>query len=332
VEPHPSAIDEDDGAVQVDHRVATLVHRVLQDADKGFDDLQGIAYTSGPGLAGALMVGAGFGRALAFSLDIPAIGVHHMEGHLLAPLLSPANETAQTKIEMPFVALLVSGGHTQLIQANCIGDYELMGESIDDAAGEAFDKSAKMLGLKYPGGPEIARLATKGDSKRFHFPRPMTDRPGLDFSFSGLKTYTRNAIQALAESNKKSLNSEQQPLANFHYLSEQDRADIACAFEDAVADTLYIKCRRAMEQSGLTQLVMAGGVSANTKLRHTLETRLNAEVFYAPNHLCTDNGAMIAFAGHERLAAGQFEDLHIEVHPRWDMTTLQELNQTIHIK
>ncbi len=313
-------------------RVATLVNQVLQEAGKNFKDLQGIAYTCGPGLAGALMVGAGFGRALAFSLEIPAIGVHHMEGHLLAPLLGPANETTQSKIEMPFVALLVSGGHTQLIQANRIGDYELMGESIDDAAGEAFDKSAKMLGLKYPGGPEIARLAIKGDSKRFRFPRPMTDRPGLDFSFSGLKTHTRNAIQTLAESNRELPNGlpsgEQQTLANFHYLSEQDRADIACAFEDAVADTLYIKCRRAMEQSGLTQLVMAGGVSANVKLRKTLENKLNAEVFYAPNHLCTDNGAMIAFAGHERLVAGQFEDLHIEVHPRWDMTTLQALKPT----
>ena len=310
-------------------RISPLVHKVMQRAAKQFSDLQGIAYTSGPGLAGALMVGAGFGRALAFSLDIPAIGVHHMEGHLLAPLLAPGNDDTSSGIELPFVALLVSGGHTQLIRANEIGNYELMGESVDDAAGEAFDKSAKMLGLKYPGGPEIARMAEQGDAKRFRFPRPMTDRPGLDFSFSGLKTYTRNAIRSLAASNKPQHYSQgvakEKEMPDYHHLSDQDRADIACAFEDAVVDTLYIKCRRAMEQSGLTQLVMAGGVSANKKLRATLKAKLDAEVFYAPDQLCTDNGAMIAFAGHERLSAGQREDLHIQVQPRWDMTSLLTL-------
>jgi len=313
-------------------RVSKLVRTVMKRADKQYSDLQGIAYTSGPGLAGALMVGAGFGRALAFALDIPGIGVHHMEGHLLAPLLAPENSDVGSKIQLPFVALLVSGGHTQLIRANSIGDYELMGESVDDAAGEAFDKSAKMLGLNYPGGPEIARLAEQGDSKRFRFPRPMTDRPGLDFSFSGLKTYTRNAIQALAESNKSRVDNKDlkdaKDLPAYRYLSAQDCADIACAFEDAVADTIYIKCRRAMEQSGLNQLVMAGGVSANKKLRATLNAKLDAEVFYAPDHLCTDNGAMIAFAGHERLSAGQTEELQIKVQPRWDMTSLPPLNNS----
>lgn len=288
-------------------RISILVNQVLAEAKLDFDALEGIAYTAGPGLAGALMVGAGFGQALAFSLGIPAIAVHHMEGHLLAPLL------AKNQIQMPFVALLVSGGHTQLILARQIGDYQLLGESVDDAAGEAFDKTAKMLGLKYPGGPEIARLAESGESTRFRFPRPMTDRPGLDFSFSGLKTFTRNAVAKLS--------------AGEQGLSEQDRADIACAFEDAVVDTLYIKCRRAMQQTGLSQLVMAGGVSANQKLRETLQAKLEAEVFYAPNHLCTDNGAMIAFAGHERLVAGQQEDnLEVHVQPRWDMTTLKPLS------
>lgn len=306
-------------------RISVLVKQVMQEADLKYEALQGIAYTAGPGLAGALMVGAGFGRALALALDIPALAVHHMEGHLLAPLLATKKTEIKSGITLPFVALLVSGGHTQLIQADKIGEYTLLGESIDDAAGEAFDKAAKMLGLKYPGGPEIAKLAETGKSERFHFPRPMTDRPGLDFSFSGLKTYTRNAIQKLSQDN--SVNKVEDFQTAYRFLSDQDRADIACAFEDAVADTLYIKCRRAMKQTGLTQLVMAGGVSANRKLRATLEKKLKAEVFYAPDHLCTDNGAMIAFAGHERLVSGQQEALEINVQPRWDMTTLPPISE-----
>jgi N6-L-threonylcarbamoyladenine synthase len=249
-------------------------------------------------LIGALMVGAAIGRSLAWALDVPAIGVHHMEAHLLAPLL------ADPKPEVPFVALLVSGGHTQLVRVDAIGKYEIVGESIDDAAGEAFDKTAKMLGLGYPGGPAVARLAERGDPSRFRFPRPMTDRPGLDFSFSGLKTYTLNTLQRLGEA------------------TDQDKADVARAFEDAVVDTLVIKCSRALEQTGLDRLIMAGGVAANTRLRAALGARLPGNVYYAPAALCTDNGAMVAFAGYVRLAAGQHSALEIETRARWPLDEL----------
>ncbi len=280
-----------------------LIREVLADAGMSLGDLDGIAYTAGPGLVGALLVGASIGRSLAAGLDIPALGVHHMEGHLLAPLLEGGG------LEFPFLALLVSGGHSQLIRADGIGRYEMLGESLDDAAGEAFDKVAKMLGLPYPGGPHLARLAEKGDPERFDFPRPMTNRPGLDFSFSGLKTYVRMVMAELRE-------SEGEP-------GEQTRADIARAFEEAMVDTLTIKCKRAIRQTGLESLVIAGGVSANRRLRKVLENQLGAEsVHYAAPRYCTDNGAMIAYAGCRRLLAGEREGLEIRVRPRWPLESL----------
>jgi N6-L-threonylcarbamoyladenine synthase len=279
-------------------KLIPLTRQVLGQAGKELGDLDGIAYTAGPGLLGALLVGATFARSLAWSLDVPAIGVHHMEAHLLAPLMDDRQPP------IPFVALLVSGGHTQLVLVNGLGDYQLLGETVDDAAGEAFDKAAKMLGLEYPGGPHLARCAERGDPGRFRFPRPMTDRPGLDFSFSGLKTFTLNTVAA------------HQPL------TDQDRADIARAFEEAVVDTLAIKSRRAVEQAGVPHLVVAGGVSANVRLRERLAARLDAEVYYAAPRLCTDNGAMIAYAGCSRLLAGESADLAIEVRARWPLTEL----------
>ncbi|MGA1677703.1 MAG: tRNA (adenosine(37)-N6)-threonylcarbamoyltransferase complex transferase subunit TsaD [Pseudomonadales bacterium] len=279
-------------------RIVPLTRALLADAGRTLDDLDGVAYTAGPGLLGALLVGATFGRTLSFALGIPAIGVHHMEAHLLAPLLGA------TPPPLPFVALLVSGGHTQLLLVRGLGDYGLLGESLDDAAGEAFDKAAKMLGLGFPGGPAIARCAEAGTPGRWRFPRPMTDRPGLDFSFSGLKTYTLNTVQGIAP------------------LTEQDQADIAQAFEEAVVDTLYIKCRRALEETQAAHLVVAGGVSANVKLRAKLDQSLNATVHYAPLRLCTDNGAMIAYAGCLRLSAGAHEPLVIRARARWPMTEL----------
>ena len=281
-------------------KISPLTHRVLQEADKTLDDLDGIAYTAGPGLMGALLVGASFAKSLAWSLGIPALGVHHMEAHLLAPLINRQSDA----LALPFVALLVSGGHTQLVHVRAFGDYDILGESVDDAAGEAFDKTAKLLGLGYPGGPKIAAQAEQGDPTRFRFPRPMTDRPGLDFSFSGLKTYALNTVQSLDT------------------LSEQDIADVSVAFEIAAVDTLVIKCRRAIEQTGARQLVIAGGVSANTRLRAELTDNLTAEIVYAPLALCTDNGAMIAYAGALRMLGGAEENLSIETRPRWPMTEL----------
>ena len=280
-------------------KIVPLCREVLARADCTLQDLDAVAYTAGPGLMGALLVGATFGRALAWSLGIPAIGVHHMEAHLLAPFLG------ETQPPLPFIALLVSGGHTQLVLVSGLGEYELLGESVDDAAGEAFDKAAKMLDLGFPGGPALARCAEHGNSGRFRFPRPMTDRPGLDFSFSGLKTFTLNTATA------------HEPL------TDQDRADIARAFEDAVVDTLFIKCRRAIEQTGVRHLVMAGGVSANLRLRERLARDLDAVVHYAPLRLCTDNGAMIAYAGCQRLLGGEREPLAVNVRARWPMTELQ---------
>jgi N6-L-threonylcarbamoyladenine synthase len=281
-------------------KITPLTQRVLRDADKTLDDIDGIAYTAGPGLMGALLVGASFAKSLAWSLGVPALGIHHMEAHLLAPLISRQTDA----LGLPFVALLVSGGHTQLVHVKTFGDYEILGESVDDAAGEAFDKTAKLLGLGYPGGPKIAAQAKQGDPTRFRFPRPMTDRPGLDFSFSGLKTYALNTVQSLGT------------------LSEQDIADVSVAFEIAAVDTLVIKCRRAIEQSGAQQLVIAGGVSANTRLRQELTDKLQAEIVYAPLALCTDNGAMIAYAGALRMLGGAQEDLSINTRPRWPMTEL----------
>ena len=285
-------------------KLLPLCDQVLADAGCARSEISGIAYTAGPGLVGALMVGGSVAHALGFSLGVPVLGVHHMEGHLLAPMLED-NPPA-----FPFVALLVSGGHTQLVRVNGIGEYQMLGESVDDAAGEAFDKAAKMLGLDYPGGPRVAALAEAGTPGRYRFPRPMTDRPGLDFSFSGLKTFTLNTVNAARESGD---------------LDDQTRADIALAFESAVVDTLTIKCRRAIEQTGCQRLVIAGGVSANKRLRAGLEamaTKLKAQVFYARPEFCTDNGAMIAYAGAQRLKAGQQDGDRIVSVPRWPMNTL----------
>ncbi|MNN12275.1 tRNA N6-adenosine threonylcarbamoyltransferase [compost metagenome] len=288
-------------------RMLPLIRQVLDEAGCVATEIDAIAYTAGPGLVGALLVGASCAQALAFAWGIPALGVHHMEGHLLAPMLE------ETPPEFPFVALLVSGGHTQLVRVDGIGRYELLGETLDDAAGEAFDKTAKMIGLNYPGGPEIARLAAQGVPGRFVFPRPMTDRPGLDFSFSGLKTFALNTWQQCQSTGDD---------------GDQTRCDISLAFQQAVVETLTIKCRRALKQTGLKRLVIAGGVSANTSLRESLEKMLGefkGNVYYARPQFCTDNGAMIAFAGCQRLQAGQQESLAISVQARWPMEQLSAL-------
>ncbi|GAB1258934.1 tRNA (adenosine(37)-N6)-threonylcarbamoyltransferase complex transferase subunit TsaD [Aurantivibrio plasticivorans] len=282
-----------------------LIKELMASCGCSSADIDGIAYTRGPGLVGALMVGASIGRSLAYAWGVPAIGVHHMEGHMLAPMLE------DTPPEFPFVALLVSGGHTQLMRVDGIGRYQLLGESLDDAAGEAFDKAAKMLDLDYPGGPQIAKLAEQGTPGRFVFPRPMTDRPGLDFSFSGLKTFTLNTVAAHAQDDGLP--------------DQQTMADIAHAFQQAVVETLFIKCRRALEHTGLKRLVMAGGVSANLMLREKLKTGLakkQVQVFYPRGEFCVDNGAMIAYAGYQRLQAGQQDDLSLSVQARWPLDTL----------
>ncbi|MEE4191431.1 MAG: tRNA (adenosine(37)-N6)-threonylcarbamoyltransferase complex transferase subunit TsaD [Halieaceae bacterium] len=282
-----------------------LVQQVL--AEAGCERPDAVAYTAGPGLVGALMVGATLARSLALGWGVPVLGVHHMEGHLLAPML----ETQRP--DYPFVALLVSGGHTQLVRVDGIGLYKMLGESVDDAAGEAFDKTAKMLGEPYPGGPHVARLAESGDPARYDFPRPMTAKPGLDFSFSGLKTPPLTTLEAAGGRGQ---------------VDEQTRADIACAFQQAVVDTLVIKCRRALEQEGLDTLVIAGGVSANKELRRqlkeTLET-LGGQVFYPGLRYCTDNGAMIAYAGCQRLLAGERDPAEAAVRPRWPLDELPPL-------
>jgi N6-L-threonylcarbamoyladenine synthase len=280
-----------------------LIKDLLSSNNLTFWDLTGIAYTQGPGLIGALLVGASVGRSLAWSLNIPAIGVHHMEGHLLAPMLDD-NPPA-----FPFVALLVSGGHTQLVLVEAVGKYQVLGESLDDAAGEAFDKTAKIMGLDYPGGPVLAKLAEQGRAGQYKFPRPMTNRPGLDFSFSGLKTFALNTFQKSTQ-------------------DQQAKADIAYAFQEAVVDTLCIKCIRALKQTGLKRLVMAGGVSANQSLRAHLRKKMasmQAEVYYPAPEFCTDNGAMIAYTGFLRLQAGQQSDVEILAMPRWDMQSLSAL-------
>lgn len=273
----------------------------LQDASGvKLSELDGIAYTSGPGLVGALLVGASVARSLAWSLGVPAVGVHHLEGHMLAPLL----EDASDRPEFPFVCLLVSGGHTQLIAVEGIGQYRLLGESLDDAAGEAFDKTAKMLGLGYPGGPVLAALADKGTPGRFRLPRPMVDRPGLDFSFSGLKTAA---------------------ITTYREEGDTAAADIAWAFQDAVVDTLLIKSKRALKETGYKQLVIAGGVGANQQLRSCFKDqlgRMGVDVFYPALEFCTDNGAMIALAGCYRLVAGETEPLSFSATPRWPLEQL----------
>jgi N6-L-threonylcarbamoyladenine synthase len=284
-------------------KLLPLLDECMDKAGCARADLDGIAYTAGPGLAGALLVGASVGRALAFALDLPAVGVHHMEGHLLAPLLEAEPP------EFPFVALLVSGGHSMLVAVNGIGEYEVLGETLDDAAGEAFDKTAKLLGLGYPGGPVLARAAQTGDVERFSFPRPMTDRPGLEFSFSGLKTHTRNLWRQHAD-------------------DESAKADIAAGFQQAVVDTMVIKCRRAMKATRSGQLVVAGGVGANLHLRESLARagrKYGWRVSYPRIEFCTDNGAMIALAGYYRLAAGETQPPVIVARPRWPLKDLAPL-------
>ena len=285
-----------------------LIDAALKEANLTSKDIDGITYTAGPGLVGALLVGATIARSLAYAWQVPALGVHHMEGHLLAPMLE------DNPPPFPFVALLISGGHTQLVKVDGVGQYELLGESIDDAAGEAFDKTGKLLGLDYPAGVAVSKLAEQGTPNRFIFPRPMTDRPGLDFSFSGLKTFAANTINA-------NLNAEGK-------LDEQTRCDIAHAFQQAVVDTIIIKCKRALQQTGYKRLVMAGGVSANKKLRADLAEmmkNLKGEVFYPRPQFCTDNGAMIAYTGFLRLKHGEHTDLSVSVKPRWAMTDLPEI-------
>lgn len=288
-------------------KLLPLCEQVLKAAGLEKADLDAIAYTAGPGLIGALMVGSTTAHGLGLALDIPVLGVHHMEGHLLAPMLEPDPPA------FPFIALLVSGGHTQLVQVDGIGEYTLLGESVDDAAGEAFDKTAKMLGLDYPGGPRVAALARSGQPGRFTFPRPMTHKPGLDFSFSGLKTYTANTLRDARAAGDT---------------SDQTRADVALAFETAVVETLAIKCRRAMAATGIRRLIVAGGVSANVALREHLEGVMAKEqgrVYYARHEFCTDNGAMIAYAGCQRLLAGQQDGDAMLAVPRWPMAQLPPL-------
>ena len=288
-------------------KLLPLIRQTLSESGLNLVDIEGVAYTAGPGLVGALMVGAATGRAMAWALGVPAIAVHHMEGHLLAPLLEADAPQA------PFVALLVSGGHTQLMHVKAVGEYELLGETLDDAAGEAFDKTAKLMGLPYPGGPQLAKAALNGRDGVFRFVRPMVNRPGLDFSFSGLKTQVLLAWQASKQ-------------------TEQDMADIALAFEQAVVDTLAIKCERALEVTGCKRLVVAGGVGANRYLREQLQQRAaerGAQVFFPRPDLCTDNGAMIAYAGYLRLRTGQYEPPVVACKPRWDLTGLPPLSPAL---
>ena len=282
-------------------KTVPLIKEALKESSVKLNELTGVAYTAGPGLSGALLVGSSIAQSLAWGLGIPALGVHHMEGHLLAPLLE------EKKPEFPFVALLVSGGHTLLVDVPRIGEYKILGESLDDAVGEGFDKTAKILGLGYPGGPALANLAKKGDKDRFTFPRPMTDRPGLDFSFSGLKTFARNTF--------------------FDFPHE--KANIAKAFEVAATETLSIKCNRALKHTGYKCLVVSGGVSANLSLRESLNKMCeenDVSVFYPALNFCTDNGAMIALAGHYRFLAGQSnQNYEISIKPRWSLEELQPL-------
>ncbi|MBT8040510.1 MAG: tRNA (adenosine(37)-N6)-threonylcarbamoyltransferase complex transferase subunit TsaD [Xanthomonadales bacterium] len=284
-------------------KLIPLLEECLNKAGCGRNDIDAVAYTSGPGLVGALLVGASTGRAMAAALGVPAIAVHHMEGHLLAPMLE-ANPPA-----FPFVALLVSGGHSMLVEVAEIGSYRVLGETLDDAAGEAFDKTAKLLGLGYPGGPAVAKAAEKGDPDKYRFPRPMTDRPGLEFSFSGLKTHTRNLFQK-------------------HQNEPNAVEDIAAGFQKAVVETMVIKCRRAMKQTRCEQLVIAGGVGANRMLRKSLSEagrKFGWRVSYPRIEFCTDNGAMIALAGYYRLQAGQTEPEIIRARPRWPVRELASL-------
>lgn len=284
-------------------KAASLIKEVAGEIDAG--DIDGIAYTRGPGLMGALLVGASVARGLAWALEKPILGVHHMEGHLLAPML------AENKPDFPFVCLLVSGGHTMLVEVKGVGQYKILGESLDDAVGEAFDKTAKLLGLPYPGGPELAAIAVNGTKGRWVFPRPMVRQPGLEFSFSGLKTFALNTVNGIED------------------INDQDKADIALAFEIAVAETLKVKCKRALDKTGFKCLVIAGGVGANKRLRQTLTALgkdLAVDVFYPPMQYCTDNGAMIAYAGAQRLQAGLVDVDVYDVLPRWSLEDLPSVS------
>jgi N6-L-threonylcarbamoyladenine synthase len=286
-------------------RVVPLIRLALEQARTKPSELCGVAYTAGPGLIGALLTGAMGAAAYAHALGIPPVPVHHMEGHLLAPMLEDPHP------EIPFVALLISGGHTMLIKVARPGSYEVLGQSVDDAAGEAFDKTAKLLGLPYPGGPGLEKLAAKGDPSAYSFPRPMIKNPGCDFSFAGLKTAVLNAVTALKDG-----------------ITEQDRCDIAAGFTAAVADTLCVKCSRALKATGLSSLVVAGGVSANTAIRGALTELMRkrgGKVFFARREFCTDNGAMIAYAGMQRFKAGQIGTSAVRVFPRWDLASLKPL-------
>lgn len=282
-------------------KIIPLIEDVLRQAQLTGKDIDGVAFTKGPGLVGALLVGAMLGRTLAFAWNVPAVGVHHLEGHILAPFLEINPPT------FPFLALLVSGGHTELIAVAGLGRYKIIGDTLDDAAGEAFDKTAKLLGLGYPGGAALAELAESGDPTRFHFPRPMTDRPGLDFSFSGLKTFALNTVQRYG-------------------VDDKTKADIARAFQDAVVDTMVIKCKRALQETGFKNLVIAGGVGANKALRQALQamcTKRNVSLYFPRQEFCTDNGAMIAYVGCQRLVAGQQDDLSVDVNPRWSLSDVK---------
>ncbi|MEN8107464.1 MAG: tRNA (adenosine(37)-N6)-threonylcarbamoyltransferase complex transferase subunit TsaD [Pseudomonadota bacterium] len=282
-------------------KLLPLIEKVLEDSGTDSTGIDAVAYTAGPGLIGALLVGAMTGRSLAWSWGVPAIAIHHMEGHLLAAMLEPQPPG------FPFLALLVSGGHSMIVQVEGVGRYTVLGDTVDDAVGEAFDKTAKLLGLPYPGGPALAELAQQGNPDRFDFPRPMTDRPGLDFSFSGLKTFALNTWRNSAQ-------------------TEQDRADIARAFEDAVVATMALKCRRAVRQGGIKRLVVAGGVGANRRLRDRLVELMQDEggqVYFPRPAFCTDNGAMIAYAGYQRLRAGQAQGLAVIANPRWSLEDLE---------
>ena len=290
-------------------RLLPIVERVLAKAGADGVPIGGVAYTAGPGLIGALLTGAALARSIAHAWGVPSLGVHHLEGHLLAPLLEP------TPPPYPHVALLVSGGHTMLIECGGIGRYHLLGETRDDAAGEAFDKSAKLLGLPYPGGPHLARLAERGRAGRHSFPRPMLDRPGLEFSFSGLKTAVLHAVRALPQAD------------------EQQRADIAHALQDAVVDTLVAKSMRAVASTGLDTLVVSGGVSANRCLRERLDAAASQQgvrVYYPRLEFCTDNAAMIAVAGHARLAAGEHDSAGIQARAQWTLESLRPPGDVVH--
>ena len=291
-------------------KTVPLIKQACDEAGITLKDLDGIAYTAGPGLIGALLVGSSVGCSLAWALDLPSIEVHHMEGHLLAPLLD------ENKPSFPFVCLLVSGGHSLLVDVKSMGDYTILGDTLDDAAGEAFDKTAKLLGLGYPGGKILSDLALEGDETRFKFPRPMLNRPGLDFSFSGLKTAVR--ITWMKEIEKPDYIEPEH--------KQQLIKDIAASFQLAIVDTLVKKCQRAIKQTGYKTLVIAGGVSANTQLREQLkelEGKLSIQSFFPALKYCTDNGAMIAFAGAMRLMNERNHNNKIKAYPRWSLEDLK---------